>query len=155
MTDTQKPVTGQIVFQGFLLVASSVLFWEAYGIEGFSSMSGAGVFPMIAAGVMIVTTLIMLVKSIAARSRTDEVTAPLSERLAAIVTLPMIGYMLICAVYVAALDHAGFWIASAVFLFVSFMMLDRKGMVRSILVTAAVLAFVFAIFSFVFSVYLP
>ncbi|MEO3999360.1 tripartite tricarboxylate transporter TctB family protein [Mesorhizobium sp. CAU 1732] len=155
MTDTQKPVTGQIVFQGLLLVASCVLFWEAYGIEGFSSMSGAGVFPMIAAGVMIVTTLVMLANSIRMRVRTDDVTAPLSERLAAIVTLPMVGYMLICAVYVATLDYAGFWVASAIFLFVSFMMLDHKGVVRSALVTAAALAFVFAIFSFVFSVYLP
>lgn len=155
MTDTQRPVPGQIFFQLLLLIGSAVLFREAYKIEGFGSMSGAGTFPMIAAAVMLGTTILMLARSLSERIRSGKEPAPVKEQLASIVTLPVIGYMLICIAYVVALEYAGFWIASAIFLFVSFMILDHKGIVRSALVTAASLAFVYVIFSFIFSVYLP
>ena len=155
MIEPQSPAPGQTVFYGVLLAGSGLLLWEAWKIEGFGSLSGPGMFPMIAAGLMVVTVLIMMVKVRRNRAPSVDEAETRATRLARIVTLPILGYMALCAVYVAALELAGFWVASAVFLFVSFVLLYRKGVVAAGLVTAASLAFVFAVFSFIFQVYLP
>ena len=62
MIEPQSPAPGQTVFYGVLLAGSGLLLWEAWKIEGFGSLSGPGMFPMIAAGLMVVTVLIMMVK---------------------------------------------------------------------------------------------
>lgn len=155
MTEKQSPAPGRTVFYAILLAGSVVFFWEAYRIEGFGSLSGAGMFPMIAAAIMIACVLPLLVRSISVWGGSRKLPVPLAERLNRIITLPMIGYILVCAAYVIALEHAGFWISSATFLFISFAVLHRKGIVRAGLVTAASLVFIYVIFGFIFQVYLP
>lgn len=156
MKEPQSPVPGQTIFYGLLLAGSAFLLWEAWRIEGFGSLSGPGVFPILAAAVMILSVIAMMTKALRTWANdTTDAASPFGERLARIATLPILGYMGFCAAYVAVLELAGFWIASAVFLFVSFVVLHRKGLVNAGLVTAASLAFVFAVFSFIFEVYLP
>ena len=155
MIEPQSRAPGQTVFYAILLAGSAVLLREAYRVEGIGSLSGAGMFPMIAAAAMMACILLLLVGSIRARPVREQPPLPLPERVKQIITLPMIGYMVVCALYVVALEYAGFWAASTVFLFFSFAVLHRQGVVRAGLVTLASLAFVYVIFSFIFQVYLP
>lgn len=151
-----------IVFYLFLLAGTAVLFVEATRIRGVGTLSGAATFPLFAAALMAVCLLALIVQELRARRAAsrlaeadDEAPESLGQRLHRIVTLPMIGYMVVCAVYVAALEHVGFWIASAVFLFVSFLALHRKGLPRAAVATAAALVFVYVVFRYIFQVYLP
>ncbi|WP_309086169.1 tripartite tricarboxylate transporter TctB family protein [Chelativorans sp.] len=154
MNEFQSRVPGAIPFYVVLLASSCVLLWEAWRIEGFGALSGPGTFPMIAAAVMVLCILSLLVRAFA-RPRGTEEKPPLTERFPKIVTLPMIGYVLLCAAYVLALEIAGFWIASAVFLCVSFAVLHQKGLLKAAIATAASLVFVYIVFRFIFQIYLP
>ena len=107
-----------IVFYLVLLAGALVLFREAYRIEGLGSLSGPGTFPMIAASLMILCLVSLIIRQALAGRTPDEDST--SQRLHRIVTWPILAYIAVCAIYVATLEYAGFWISSAVFLFVSF-----------------------------------
>ena len=56
---------GELAFAVALLAFSLWLFAEAYKISGFSGLSTPGVFPMLASGLMIASSLAILVKVLA------------------------------------------------------------------------------------------
>ena len=61
--DTQERRPGELVFNAVLLIFSLFMFWHAYRIAGFSSLSSAGAFPMAMSALMAVTSSTVLLRT--------------------------------------------------------------------------------------------
>ncbi|MGV6871826.1 tripartite tricarboxylate transporter TctB family protein [Pseudochelatococcus sp. B33] len=147
---------GTLAFFVFLALGSLILVYEAYGIQGLPTISGPGIFPLIAAGTMAVIALGLSAGAIlyAPRSKADDAgngRAPLSE----VISPLILAYSGFCLIYILALEPVGFWISSAVFLPISFVMLYSRNPIRIGAITVLVLAFVYVVFAYIFRVYLP
>ena len=148
-TPDRRP--GELVFALLIVVFSAVTSWLSYGISGFTGKTTAGVFPMIASGVMMVSSVVIFV------SATRLPATPKSSNgfLAEILTprhLIMIGFIV---AYVLLMPLIGFVASSAVFLFCSFQFLWRKNPLLILALTGATLAIIYVIFREVFQVVLP
>lgn len=148
---TRRP--GELVFSLALLIFSLLACWQAWRISGFSSLSSAGVFPMLATFTMAMSGLFIVAETARAQ---PEVERGALQRFAAeitpwrlvVLTLLIIGYML-------ALEPLGFLLSSFGFLFLGMSFLYRKGVLVNLAVSAGSLAFIYFIFRQVFSVVLP
>jgi putative tricarboxylic transport membrane protein len=148
-TPDRRP--GELVFALLIVVFSAATSWLSYGISGFTGKTTAGVFPMIASGVMMVSSVVILV------SATRLPATPKSSNgfLAEVLTprhMIMIGYII---AYVLLMPLIGFVASSAVFLFCSFQFLWRKNPLLILVLTGATLAIIYVIFRKVFQVVLP
>lgn len=153
MLDLRTRRPGELVFTLALLVFSLLACWQAWSISGFSSLSSAGVFPMIATFTMAISGLFIVAET--ARARPDaerggwqRFAAEITPRRLVVFTLLIIGYML-------ALEPAGFLPSSFGFLFLAMSFLYRKGMLVNLAVSAGSLAIIYFVFRHVFSVVLP
>lgn len=148
-TPDRRP--GELVFALLIVVFSAATSWLSYGISGFTGKTTAGVFPMIASGVMMVSSVVILV------SATRLPATPKSSNgfLAEVLTprhMIMIGFII---AYVLLMPLIGFVASSAVFLFCSFQFLWRKNPLLILVLTGATLAIIYVIFRKVFQVVLP
>ena len=148
-TPDRRP--GELVFALLIVVFSAATSWLSYGISGFTGKTTAGVFPMIASGVMMVSSVVILV------SATRLPATPKSSNgfLAEVLTprhVIMIGFII---AYVLLMPLIGFVASSAVFLFCSFQFLWRKNPLLILVLTGATLAIIYVIFRKVFQVVLP
>jgi len=151
---TDAPVQrrpGELAFVGLLLIFSILALVQAYGISRFSELSGAGVFPMLAAGTMIVSGLVIL----RATLKKSAVAAPVKQFIAEVAPLRFVIVVAAIIAYLAAMPSAGFVLSSLGFLFVMFAYLWRRSWIISAVVAAASLALVYVIFRLGFQVVLP
>jgi hypothetical protein len=135
------------MFSLLLLALSLFLLYQAYDISGFASVSSPGVFPMVAAAVMVVSVAAVIV-----RERREAAPAGFMRRVAPPVLLITIA--LIVALMLA-LEATGFVIAAGAFLFVTILFLERGRPVRAALVAVVAVAAIYAIFRLGFQVVLP
>ena len=148
-TPDRRP--GELVFALLIVVFSAATSWLSYGISGFTGKTTAGVFPMIASAVMMVSSVVILVSA----TRLPATPKSSNRFLAEILTprhLIMIGFIL---AYVMLMPLIGFVASSAVFLFCSFQFLWRKNSFLILALTGATLAIIYVIFREVFQVVLP
>lgn len=148
-TPDRRP--GELVFALLIVVFSAATSWLSYGISGFTGKTTAGVFPMIASAVMMVSSVVILVSA----TRLPATPKSSNSFLAEILTprhLIMIGFIL---AYVMLMPLIGFVASSAVFLFCSFQFLWRKNSSLILALTGATLAIIYVIFREVFQVVLP
>lgn len=143
----RKP--GEAAFAVFLAGASLFLFWNAYGIAGFESLSSPGAIPM-------ATTLAMVLTSILVLLRTAKAPAPdggsfLHQVLPA--RIAVLCGMLI--VYALALRPLGFLPTSAIFLVLAIRYLSRRSWGFSVAVGLLSLIGIYLIFRIVFTVLMP
>ena len=148
-TPDRRP--GELVFALLIVVFSAATSWLSYGISVFTGKTTAGVFPMIASAVMMVSSVVILVSA----TRLPATPQSSNRFLAEILTprhLIMIGFIL---AYVMLMPLIGFVASSAVFLFCSFQFLWRKNSFLILTLTGATLAIIYVIFREVFQVVLP
>ncbi len=152
MNDTRKRLPGEGVFCVLLLAFSVFVLYQAYGISGLSSVSAAGVFPMLAAAVMCICGVVTVL-------RTRGLPAPDTRgptAFARVVLPPTITVFLALVVaYMLSLQWLGFLLSSFLFLLASIGYLYRRGPVLTLVVSAAALLAVWLVFRVVFSVVLP
>ncbi len=147
---------GQLIFQTLLLVASLILFWEAFKIEGMGSISGSGIFPMAAAIVLIASLVVRLVADVRAVRRERAARRAGVEGFFGDVLPPRILLFISFTIaFVAAMGQFGFWAPTGVFLAVTFAWLYKRSPAKVALFTAGALAFIYVVFAFIFKVYLP
>jgi hypothetical protein len=154
---SQKPLRepGEIVFALIILAFSAAALWQAHAISGFTGLSTPGIFPMLAAGTMLVSALFIL-RDTLRKSAPDDTAHPIVVRFFREVTpwrLVLMVSMIIA--YMLAMPRLGFTISSGLFLFFSFTLLWRSNPFISLLMTAITLAAVTGIFRVVFQVVLP
>lgn len=144
---------GERGFSLLLLVFSVTAFWQSYAISGFSGLSTAGVFPMLASATMMVSAACILLQNV----RQSPSTSGSSNDgfMQSILPLPVVIMMALITGYLFAMPALGFLLSSAAFLFLSFSYLWRKSLLTSLLITAVSVASVYFIFRKVFQVVLP
>jgi putative tricarboxylic transport membrane protein len=152
-----KPrLPGERVFTLALLVISLFLLWQAYGISKFESITSAGVFPMLAALAMVVTTLLVVGPTF--RSPPEPAAAGesrIGHFVRRLVPPALVGFTLAIAGYMLLLEPLGFNVASFLFLATSMRLLGSVRWGLNLLVSALVLAAIVLIFQTAFSVVLP
>jgi hypothetical protein len=136
---------GAAVFAWAMVLLGAFVAWQASGIGYFDSPSAAGVFPLAAGLAMTLAALLTAIG--ATRYRTPGQGAVLPRDVAVIGALVL--------AYMAALEAAGFILASLVFLLLAIAWLQRGGWPRAALVAGCAVAIVWVVFRLVFRVILP
>jgi putative tricarboxylic transport membrane protein len=156
MHTARRRLAGEIVFSLILVVFSAFMLWTAYGIAGFSSLTSAGAFPLVATGILLITGLINVVHALR-EAPSDRVDGESLARQFVRQLTPgvLVSFTLAIAVYMVALEWAGFVISSYLFLVVSMWLLGSRRIVLNLVVAALSLAAIYVIFQTVFSVVLP
>jgi hypothetical protein len=142
---------GEVAFAAILVALSLWLFWQATRISGFSGLATPGIFPMLAAGLMTVSSAVVL------RGALRRAPAPggIGRFLAEVTPLRLVLVLGLVALYVATLPWLGFILASALFLLASMGLLWRRRPLAVALVAAVSLALVYVVFRVLFQVVLP
>jgi hypothetical protein len=145
---------GEVVFGYLLLGFSLFVFSEAYKISGFSSWSGAGVFPLGAATVMVLSSLVIIAKNhrMPKPAEGQTIAAEFRWRILPTDILVFVGLLV---AYTLALDALGFLLSSFLFLLASILHLYRGNVLLVLLVSAGSLAAIYVLFRIVFTVTLP
>lgn len=155
MHTSHPRLPGELSFMALIVAFSTFMLWASYNISKFESISSAGAFPMVCAGVMLVTGLMSLVKT--ARGKVvlegnETLTQQFVRRLAP-VQLVLFGILIL--VYMLLLESLGFLLSSYLFLACAMQLLGSKRIGLNLLVSAVVLASIFVVFQTAFSVVLP
>jgi putative tricarboxylic transport membrane protein len=138
---------GEDLFGLIMVVFSVGLFWQAYAIAGFSALSSPGAFPMAAAAMMVIGSLIVAYGNLKNTASRDD--TPILPAQVAIFT----GLVL---VYAVLLSPLGFLPSSFLFLFAGTRLLyPRAGWLWTGAVSLGALIAIYVIFRLVFQVILP
>jgi putative tricarboxylic transport membrane protein len=153
MTEPRRRRPGELVFAVVLLIFALIVLYLAYRISGFSGPSTAGVFPMLAGLVMIAAAARILLDTLRLPPAGDGqvVRRFLAEVLPAEVAI----YALILVGFMLALEPLGFVLASFLFLLISFLYLQRKGILPALLISGGAVGLILLVFRHVFQVVLP
>lgn len=146
---------GERWFALVLLVFSVTAFWQSYAISGFTGLSTAGIFPMLASAAMVCAASFILagIPSLQkggvfeSRQSPGNVQYILPQRIVVLIAL--------ITVYVFLMPILGFLVASGLFLFTAFAYLWHKSILISLALTIFSLASVYLIFRKLFQVVLP
>ena len=147
---------GENVFGWLMLALSLFLLVQAYLISGFSSISSAGTFPMVASAVMVIAVASILLKN---RRLKKTETAGIKEemRLAAKQVVPVIFlvYTIIVIGYIILIQPLHFLPSSFIFLLLSMIYLKGSNILKSLIISVATLGFIYIMFQYFFRVVLP
>ncbi|MBX2836360.1 MAG: tripartite tricarboxylate transporter TctB family protein [Gammaproteobacteria bacterium] len=146
---------GELGFSLLLIVFSVSAFWQSYAISGFTGLTTAGVFPMLASATMVVAAVCILLQNISNLRELSPDPTNNSGFFQSILPLRLITVVALITAYVIAMPLLGFLLASAVFLFLSFSYLWRKSLLASLLITLISVISVYLIFRKLFQVVLP
>lgn len=146
-SDGRRP--GELGFALILTAASLYLLYSAYGISGFTALSGPGAIPM-------ATTLVMLVTAGIVAVRTWRLPRVETETLARDILPPtVLAFIVFLIVFGLLLRPLGFVPTAALFLIVAVRMLARRGWGYTLAVSLGALVVIWLVFRVVFTVLLP
>jgi hypothetical protein len=158
MNELRRLLPGETAFGWLTLAFSLFLFYESYKIAGFSSLSSSGGTPLAASGLMIISSIIVILRN--RRSPSADITG-MAEAVRRfhdeiLPVHPLIAYVFIIFGYMILLEPLGFNLTSFLFLFVSFWYLHRKGglWLAAWLSLVSVLI-IYVLFQLIFQVTLP
>ncbi|UOM37316.1 tripartite tricarboxylate transporter TctB family protein [Acuticoccus sp. I52.16.1] len=157
-TAHERPLVrpGERWFLLALTVFSAAALWRSFAISGFSSASGPGVFPMLASGTMLVTSLGLTLSRLRAAGE-----GPRGLRGLAFVLAPRTALFLVLMLgFVVLIPRLGFMVAAGAFLLAAISLNWRRGgwarrLLASASVTGVTLALVWLVFRLAFQVVLP
>ena len=156
MNPTPRRLPGELVFTLLLLAGSAFLLREAYGISKFESFTSPGVFPMLAAAVMVLTALLALRGTLRQARPQDSTGESLALQFGRRMAPPvLLSFVLAIAAYMLLLQPLGFLVASYGFLVVSMRLLGSRRWGLNLLVGATSLAAIYLVFQTLFAVVLP
>tara|TARA_E500000318_G_scaffold16930_2_gene17141 strand:- start:10454 stop:10948 length:495 start_codon:yes stop_codon:yes gene_type:complete len=151
--NTRRP--GELPFAFALVAFSFAALWLAYGISGLTSLSSAGVFPMLASGTMALAALFNLAGCLA-KQQSDDAGGPGLIRFVRDILPPLhVALLGLILLYLLVMPWLGFTVSSGLFLFTSFLLLWRKGLVTTLMLTGVSLGVIYVVFRIVFQVVLP
>ncbi|MDX9861344.1 MAG: tripartite tricarboxylate transporter TctB family protein [Rhodospirillales bacterium] len=148
---------GETAFGYLMLAFSLFLLYQTYTIAGFSSISSGGAYPMFAAALMVISSLVVVVRNRC--SPKVEATGPAEEwrrfRHEVAPPYPLIGYIGIIVLYMLLVEPLGFNLSSFLFLFGSFAYLYRRGIWLALGLSIGSVVVIYIVFRLVFRVILP
>lgn len=140
---------GELIFGAVMLLASLGLLWSAYGISGFEALSAPGSVPMATTAVMVITALIVFVRT-ARRPLTQNET--LSRD---ILPVTVILFAVLLVAYGMLLKPLGFLPTSALFLVLAIKYLAKRSWAWTLGISLSSLFAIWLIFRIVFTVLMP
>lgn len=146
---------GETVFAVALLGFSLAAFWQAFRISGFSGLSTAGVFPMLAAGAMAISAMVILVRTLSLPRAAGQQGTTWQDFCREVLPRRHVAMLALILLYLLSMPWVGFVVGSGVFLFVAFAALWRRGIMLSLLLTVVCLGAIYLVFRVVFQVVLP
>ena len=151
---------GERVFLLVLVAFSALALWQSYRISGLASASGAGVFPMLASGAMLLASSRLLVRSRGSargvpdgRGTSDGRGARATLRW--LLPARTLVFVALAGAFVALVPWLGFLPTAGAFLLAALLLNWRRGPLASLLVTLALLAVIWVVFRELFRVVLP
>ena len=152
----KKLKAGENFFAWLLMAFSLFVFFQAFRISGFSSISSPGTFPMGAAAVMILSMGIVLVSNYR-RPKPDAESIKEELQLAAASVLPRIFlvYIAVIIIYMVLIEPLRFLPSSFAFLLGSMLYLKGSRPLKALLIASGTMAGIYMIFQYVFRVVLP
>ena len=155
MNTNHPRMPGQLSFMALIVVFSAFMLWSSFRISKFDSISSPGVFPMLCAGLMLVTGLMSLRQAWKASPSADTHQTVFQQFVIQLAPLKLILFVALILAYMLALEVTGFLVSSYVFLLLSMQVLGSKKIFVNIWVSALVLFCIFIVFRTAFSVVLP
>jgi putative tricarboxylic transport membrane protein len=156
MKEPPKLHAGENLFSWVLLAFSILVLILAYRISGFSSISSPGMFPMVAASVMVVSIAMVLVGNRKAeRPHTGGFKNELQLAATEIFTPRFLIYTAIIIAYMLVIQPLHFLPSSFAFLLISMIYLKGSTPLKSLLISAVILGGIYLIFHYLFLVVLP
>jgi len=158
MNELRRLLPGETAFGWLALAFSLFLFYHSYKIAGFSSLSSSGGTPLAASGLMIISSVIVILRN--RRSPSADV-AGMTEAARRfhdeiLPVHPLIAYVLVIFAYMVLLEPLGFNLTSCLFLFVSFWYLHRRGGIwLAAWLSLVSVLIIYVLFQLVFQVTLP
>lgn len=153
---TRRRLPGELGFILLLIGFSAFLLWQAWRISGFESITSAGVFPMAAALVMLLSLGVVLVRSLRVPREAQE---PGESRLAHFVRRlspgVVVSFSVAIVIYMLVMESLGFLLSSFLFLLISMRLLGSRRWIVNLLLSAVILAAIYVVFHTAFSVVLP
>ncbi len=153
----RRLLPGETAFGYLMLAFSLFLLYQTYRIAGFSSISSGGAYPMFAAALMVISSLVIVLRN--RRSPKVEAAGPAGEwhrfRHEVAPPYPLIGYVGIMVLYMVLMEPLGFNLSSFLFLFGSFAYLYRRGIWLALGLSLGSVAVIYVVFRLVFRVILP
>lgn len=143
----RKP--GERLFCFVLVLFSLYLFWQAYQISGFSSLSSPGAFPLATSAAMVLASCVVFVNTLK---------LPPAEGVRFIYHCfpPVVAIvMAVILVYAVILESVGFILSSFAFLFILIQFLYRRSFLTTLSISVLALVLVYIVFRLIFQVVLP
>mgnify|MGYP000687029830 CR=1 FL=1 len=154
MTRRLRP--GERIFGYAMFLFSLFLFYHAYQISGFSSISSAGAWPLAAAGLMALCSAAIIVQNHRMESACTGAREEIHQFGKDILPPhPLLGYLAIIVAYMLVLEPLGFNISSFLFLFGSFWYLHRRGIFLTLALSFGTVIATYVVFRVLFKVILP
>ena len=156
MESKRKLRAGENVFAWLMLALSGFILVQAYLISGFSSIDSPGTFPMGAAAVMVVSSVLVLLKN-QRLTKPDAATlrGELQEAAATVVPKVFLLYSAIIIGYMVLIKPLHFLPSSFAFMLISIIYLKGGKPLKALLISTVMLAFIYLVFQYFFRVVLP
>ncbi|TQV82184.1 tripartite tricarboxylate transporter TctB family protein [Denitrobaculum tricleocarpae] len=142
---------GERLFALLLVLVAGFVFAEAHAISGFRGLTTGGVMPMLAAGVMLLSSLLILADTL----RKPRNGSGIQALIAYLLPLRVVLFAGLVTVYAALIPGLGFLAASGAFLFVAIWGLWRRGPVLAAALSTLSILAIYLLFRVVFQVVLP
>jgi len=155
MLEPKKRLPGELTFTCLLLLGSLYLLFQSYGISGFESITSAGMFPMLSALVMVVTSVLVLRQTLRAKLDRPSGESLPQQFVRQISPAVWLGFTLAVFAFMLLLPRLGFVVSAYLFLLTSMRLLGSKRVWFNLMLSAGALALVYLIFQTAFSVVLP
>lgn len=155
MKPIRKLNPGETAITCLLFVFSLVLCYHAYQISGFSGVNTPGTFPLLASGIMAVSSLYLIVTNLKLKIAGFEGGLTIAATLRRLLPLRILLFCAVIVAYMLLLPRAGFIVSSALFLLFGIIYLKGAKPLAAIVVTAVSLTLIYLIFHFLFQIVLP
>ncbi len=156
MKEIRKLRAGENLFAWLMMALSLFVLIQAYLISGFSSISSAGMFPMVAAAIMVVAMALILVNNRKlAKPDADGLKDELRRAAKQVLPKIFLVYTGIIIGYMILIQPLHFLPSSFAFLLVSMIYLKGSTVIKSLIISTLTLACIYIVFQYFFRVVLP
>jgi len=156
MKKERKLRAGENFFGWLMMALGLFVLVQAFLISGFSSISSAGTFPMLASAVMVVAAASMLLNNRKLKKPdTDSFKNELRQAAKQALPKVFLVYMIIVIGYIILIKPLHFLPSSFVFLLLSMIFLKGSSALKSLLISTVTLGCIYIMFQYFFRVVLP
>ena len=156
MKEIRKLRAGENLFAWLMMALSLFVLIQAYLISGFTSISSAGTFPMVAAAIMVVAMALNLLNNCKlAKPDADGLKDELRQAAKQVLPKVFLVYTGVIIGYMILIQPLHFLPSSFAFLLVSMIYLKGSTVIKSLIISTLTLACIYIVFQYFFRVVLP